>query len=106
MVTYLQVFDIFRCFYQVHTAFHLPHGTFDFRVTKVADHDDFAPGRAHFADFHMYFGHQWAGCIEYAQPSGFCFLPDRLGNPVRTENNSISSWYFIQLLDKYGPFIP
>src|SRR4029079_12696253 len=65
----LEPFDILDGFHQVHSAAHLSHGAFDFRVPGMTDHHYFAFALVHLGYFDVHFGDQRTGGIEHLEVS-------------------------------------
>ena len=99
-----EFFDVFDVLDQEHVFRALPHGTFDFRVAFVADHDDFAPVLAHSGDLEMDFGNQWAGGVEYFQTAGGGFFAHGLGNTVGAENDGATGRHGGEVVNEDGAF--
>lgn len=91
-------------FDEIHTIWALAHRAFDFGVSLVADHDDFAAVFAHAGDFEMNFGDQWAGGVEDFEVAHLGFVTHGLGNAVGAENDGAARRNFRQLLDEDGAF--
>src|SRR5699024_7882389 len=81
----------------------LTHRAFHFRVPGVTDENRFFATATSAGDFHMHFGHQRAGGVEYRQITAFRFVTYRLRNTVCGENQDCAVRHFANLLNKDSP---
>ena len=93
---------ILHRFDEIHAAFALAHGAFDFRVPLVADHDNFPSFAVHPGDFEVYLGDQRAGGVKDFQPARGGLLTHCLRDAMRAENDRCAGWHLIQFIDKHG----